>query len=968
MIVNQCATMLCRLFQRLLVAAALSAITATADAGEPSDLPGLVLWLEASANLVTTDADQLVSEWRSRAKGDRAASIRSVVQPETARQPQWVDNAIGTRPALRFTGTTWLHNETENLVAAGKPRTVFVVGQLDSDAAGGSVLAFRRSASDDAPLFGVNLFAAQSGTTDAPSTSFLVYTDGWHGESNASIEGASDALATIRKPFVSMHQSTGAGNTIEVAINGVGRVINAVVPVRTEGGLTGFTVGGSENAPDDAWRGAIAEVLVYDRALTVEERKQVHDYLLAKYQIEPKIASAPVLAGRKQPTKPTEPSTETLARAITIENAGLLAKFDRNTGSLIQLTNKLTDETFDVWGDEFAVVAEEFTLEQSAMRLVELAQPAPDKLVAKYAAEGHHVEVEYRLPATGHFLEKQITLKSSQPYGFAELVISRPGIGGVPLQFTKYSHLKTDTYFGRTARGTVFVGVEKPFDSAAILAQNQVSLGYEPNMKVAAEQPVVCEPIYIGVCRKSPHDGEASALPLPSESDAMVAMTTAIIAPKTPRLHPNVCGWWSEFTREPYATPADVQHDMRCIDMAIACGIDLVLDGRPWAGELAKVDALRDDDKLQLSEQVLKVADYARQKNVRWVFWSSMNVSDPTYLHKQVPYRADRPDWLMPPHHANNIGYKPFFDWWLKLNLDTMDAGNYAGWAMDGDFFGTGGYTKRVDCPLTTQDHIRGDVTYLCERNLLEAARALRERDPNTYIFHCRPAMDLGVWSLRYSDTSFTIDEHARETGLPGMGPQPTNVLLGDKIRAWARVRLHHHFFPHVMDSPQLFGYPKSLWPEAKPWMSDRLDYILISALSCAPSQTFYLPCATGIPAADQKQIKKWLDWGRENIDYMWVRKDLPDWPAVGKVDGSAHIIADRGYVFLFNPNSTPLDASFNLDDSIGLTEGQKYRVSQYYPPRGKSRNNLRDQSVTWTLPPQTACILKIEPSEVREN
>jgi hypothetical protein len=122
------------------------------------------------------------------------------------------------------------------------------------------------------------------------------------------------------------------------------------------------------------------------------------------------------------------------------------------------------------------------------------------------------------------------------------------------------------------------------------------------------------------------------------------------------------------------------------------------------------------------------------------MYYVGMNVGDPTYLHKQVPFRPDKPEWRMPPHYANNFGYRPFFDWWLKLNLDVIETGKYQGWSVDGDFFGTGGYTRRVNCSLTNQDHIFGDVTYLCERNLLEAVRTLRERHPGLFIFHCRPA------------------------------------------------------------------------------------------------------------------------------------------------------------------------------------------------------------------------------------
>ena len=44
----------------------------------------------------------------------------------------------------------------------------------------------------------------------------------------------------------------------------------------------------------------------------------------------------------------------------------------------------------------------------------------------------------------------------------------------------------------------------------------------------------------------------------------------------------------------------------------------------------------------------------------------------------------------------------------------------------------------------------------------------------------------------------------------------------------------------------------------------------------------------------------------------------------LGRVDGSAALVDDRGFVFLFNPNYRELHADFPLDARIGLTKGEK--------------------------------------------
>jgi hypothetical protein len=215
--------------------------------------------------------------------------------------------------------------------------------------------------------------------------------------------------------------------------------------------------------------------------------------------------------------------------------------------------------------------------------------------------------------------------------------------------------------------------------------------------------------------------------------------------------------------------------------------------------------------------------------------------------------------------------------------------------------------------------------------------------------------MDLGVWSLRNVDVCFTL----LETGTP-----PSNVVAGDEIRKWSRVRVHHHFFPHYADQPLLFQSRDINDKRPFQWSGKQLDYILLSALSSSPNQLYYLPTKTGIPDADKQEIKRWLDWGRKNIVYLKVRRDLPDWPTPGKVDGSAHIVGDRGLVFLFNPDKTALYGEFTLtSESIGLKSRGEFSITQEHPAPGRTQTARSGETVRWKVPAQTAVVLRIQPA-----
>ena len=672
---------------------------------------------------------------------------------------------------------------------------------------------------------------------------------------------------------------------------------------------------------------------------------------------------------------------------VRLENSRIGLRFDGKTGTLTAIENKLSGETYRIRHDECGVEAAEFCAAFADLKLVSLERQA-ESLTAHYQGGGLAIEAKYTLHGDNHFAEKQLLLTFCRKCGLKTVVLSRPSFSAENIEVVPYRHPKLGpnrgaepacTYFGRTAKGGFFTGVEMPFDSSSARGREAI-LSYAPNLKVAAGEKLACEPIYLGVYRRGSHDVERKGLPLRSESDAMVAMTTALLPPQNRRIGPVLCGWWSETLRTPYRTPADVEHDMRCVDFAVACGINIVSDGRTWAGETDKVNTLREGDTFQLGELPLKLAEYARKKGVRWMFWPSMGNSDP-WNGRGKPFRRDKPEWAMTPRPATCFAYPPSYDWLVARILEAMKAGQYGAWCMDGDFFGEPGFgggpgfngqpgpkseprerwVHPARCLSKLHDHFSPDVNYICQRNLTNLAELIRRCYPDAYLMYCRPAMDLGVWALRNVDACFTVNEWAGLDGIPGMGPQPKNVLLGDKMRYWSRVRVHQHFFPHYLDSPLVFDAPKSM--SKRDWTSEKIDYIMLSALSSSPNQTYYLPCTAGIPAADQNKIKKWLDWGRANIQYIMVRKDLPDWPAPGKVDGSAHIVGQRGFVFLFNPNMNSQQGRFALsDESIGLKSAGAYRISQYYPPTERATTMRYGKTAHWDVPGQSAVILDVQP------
>ena len=661
---------------------------------------------------------------------------------------------------------------------------------------------------------------------------------------------------------------------------------------------------------------------------------------------------------------------------LRLESPSLGLCFDSGSGTFRAVSNKLSGETYHIAGDQFSVETTDFRVDFRDVRLVSVRAGA-GRVECAYAHDRLGVEVAYTLDARRHFAEKRVKLTFKQRCGVKQIIVGAPSFSGVDLQVVAYRYPKfmrepgTEpicTFFGRTAQGGFFTGVEMPFD-ASTTSRKQVVLGYRPSLKVAAGEKLACEPVYFGVYRRGPDDREEKGLPLKAESDAMVAMTSAILGPPRHGLVPMACGWGSEMSHVTFRSVQDVEADMKSLDFLAQCGVDWLSDSHPWGGETEKMNSLRDDQPYRLGDLYRRFLEHARHAGVNVTMWGTLNNSHP-WGNGGRPFRADKPEWLMTiakenyrtnpiilGAKGNCLANRPFDDWLTRVNLEGLATGYYPSWVIDGDFFGAGGwYTSvvPVTCTSDQHDHLPGDSNYGCQRALQGLIDTVRRHYPKTYIFMCRPPMDLGVWSLRNVDACFTLLEAGTAD----------NLTAGDQIRRWSRTRVHRDFFPHYLDQPLLFPSREDGRGKPPNWPNGHLDYVLLSALSSSPNQLYYLPTKSGIPDKDKTEIRQWLDWGRKHVEYLKVRKDLTDWPAPGKVDGSAHVIGDRGLVFLFNPGRKPLDGQFALaEQSIGLRGPGPFRVRQVYPPSHRSIQLAFAETVRWPVPEQTAVVLDIEPT-----
>jgi hypothetical protein len=88
--------------------------------------------------------------------------------------------------------------------------------------------------------------------------------------------------------------------------------------------------------------------------------------------------------------------------------------------------------------------------------------------------------------------------------------------------------------------------------------------------------------------------------------------------------------------------------------------------------------------------------------------------------------------------------------------------------------------------------------------------------------------------------------------------------------------------------------------------------------------------------AEDVEWFRAWIEWTRLNREALRYTRTILGEPGLGKIDGTAAIVGDHGYIFLFNPNARAMRAELPLDARIGLTGRGTYHIEELHPVAGR--------------------------------
>ena len=219
---------------------------------------GLALWLTADRGL------KMDSKGRAERWLDKSGEEHHARQGESGRRPRLIKDAIAGHPALRFSGEgDYLSLEGE--VVNSQSNTIIVVASDRSE------LVSHRG-----------IFSNWNGSAGNSTTSLFLgltgrgtvrFSDDYR--SQEGIEQSGDAFV--------LAASTGSGGSM-ILYNG--SVIASRTSSLSRRKLEGsYVIGQQGNIDGEYWTGDIAEILVYNRQLSVAELRRVGKLLAEKYSV-----------------------------------------------------------------------------------------------------------------------------------------------------------------------------------------------------------------------------------------------------------------------------------------------------------------------------------------------------------------------------------------------------------------------------------------------------------------------------------------------------------------------------------------------------------------------------------------------------------------------------------------------------------------------------------------------------------
>ena len=538
--------------------------------------------------------------------------------------------------------------------------------------------------------------------------------------------------------------------------------------------------------------------------------------------------------------------------------------------------------------------------------------------------------------------------------------------------------------FMRGRDGGLFAGLKYPYFEVA-LADDCVALSYETNYRIAPGEMLELPVMFCGVyrktgytCRKELHWTPRLISTEQEEMDwgEVYAMREVVrdYIPEEPRpeegyflslnsywSRPEVRGKTGHREADAFCALFDRVKQSGCLDMVI---IGSVWVG--WAEYLApcpEIESVGDDAEFTVNEHIERFVSHARRNGVALLGFAEATA-------RVRSYRRDRPDWKYQPGsdarkvlRQNCQANDEYAEWFYRFICSAIDTCGLAGWAWDFAWV-----RRPMACRGERHGHEQGNCEFQQYRNVTAIIGKLRARYPKHYINIYWGLKEAGTWSHRWLNCLENIYENNF--------PPPPEMTAADDQRFQHWYNHNYRFFPTYMNMAQINFTEEGTWPGTSPVKRKETGmplrephlYSILSALNASTHGclTDWVDLETDGQADEVFELlRQWKAWASDNMVYLRDRIDLFGQPCRrGGIDGSAHIIGDRGYIFVFNPWTVVKWGSVLLDGMVGLRKGGRFSLDEIgSSPRRRLGVCEGGQAFVFSIPPKSAMLIEVQPS-----